>query len=224
MKKTGFTLAEILITLTIIGIASTLVAPAITNLVPDKNKVMVLKYNTMLNNAVNEIFSNEELYHPYTGYSLTKNEATGEVTGVKRFTAIKRDDNGNDIECSGLSCVTPRGTKTIKEELEDSLKLSSGKSSDGATWTINQDDAKFYISIKISSSNGCGSYSSSNCSKISKVDTFKFYINEDGVIKPNDPLTEAYVTNPTNTHSIKEDSASAKSLASKTYETYTPKQ
>ena len=52
MKKFGFTLAELLITLTIVGISVALVAPAVSNIMPDANKAKVLKYNVQLNNAL----------------------------------------------------------------------------------------------------------------------------------------------------------------------------
>ena len=38
MKKNGFTLSELIITLSIIGVASALMMPAITKAMPDKNK------------------------------------------------------------------------------------------------------------------------------------------------------------------------------------------
>lgn len=42
MQKAGFTLPELLITLTIIGVASALILPAISSIIPNKDKVMVL--------------------------------------------------------------------------------------------------------------------------------------------------------------------------------------
>jgi len=47
MKKLGFTLSEIIVTLCIIGVVAAITAPLIENLVPDKNKMMVLKYYKM---------------------------------------------------------------------------------------------------------------------------------------------------------------------------------
>ena len=44
MKKFGFTLAEIMIALSIVGVMAAVVGPAITNLAPDKNKVIYLDY------------------------------------------------------------------------------------------------------------------------------------------------------------------------------------
>lgn len=64
MKKTGFTIAEIVITLSIISVAAVLSMSAITNIVPDKYKVKVLNSYAKLGNAINSIFNNEEWYYP----------------------------------------------------------------------------------------------------------------------------------------------------------------
>ena len=48
MKKSGFTMAELLITLTIIGVTAALVIPAVMKMSPDKYKVRVLNiYNDL---------------------------------------------------------------------------------------------------------------------------------------------------------------------------------
>ena len=48
MKKTGFTLAELLITLGIIGVIVAILVPAVNNAMPDENKAMYLKtYDTL---------------------------------------------------------------------------------------------------------------------------------------------------------------------------------
>ena len=48
MKKTGFTLSELVITLAIIGVAAALVLPQVMNMAPDKYKVRVLNiYNDL---------------------------------------------------------------------------------------------------------------------------------------------------------------------------------
>ena len=48
MKKQAFTLSEILISLTIIGVVAAITSPLISGIIPDKDKVAVLKvYKTV---------------------------------------------------------------------------------------------------------------------------------------------------------------------------------
>ena len=43
MKKFGFTLSELLITVGIVGVVAALTAPAVSNIMPDRNKMMFMK-------------------------------------------------------------------------------------------------------------------------------------------------------------------------------------
>ena len=63
MKKQGFTLPELLITLAIIGVAAALLSPVFSNIIPDKNKVMILKKFNAIQNINNEILNNKEMYY-----------------------------------------------------------------------------------------------------------------------------------------------------------------
>lgn len=60
--KRAFTLAEVLITLGIIGVISALILPALNNMKPDQNKVMYLKAYDTLSSIVNSLASNSGLY------------------------------------------------------------------------------------------------------------------------------------------------------------------
>lgn len=63
MKKQGFTLVEVIIALTIIGLLAAFIAPAVLDLVPDKNKAKVLKYNTLMNNTIIDLLNNDYEYN-----------------------------------------------------------------------------------------------------------------------------------------------------------------
>lgn len=122
MKKTGFTIAEIVITLSIISVAAVLSMSAITNIVPDKYKVKVLNSYAKLGNAINSIFNNEEWYHPQT------------ILGTA---------------CHGLECVTTPDAK-LKELLgingtsgpDNSTWTFTPLAAGGYTLTIDMDASK----------------------------------------------------------------------------------
>ena len=62
MKKHGYTLAETLITLGIIGIAATLISPTFRQLIPSKEKMEFMECYRLLTNALPAID-----YTPQTG-------------------------------------------------------------------------------------------------------------------------------------------------------------
>ena len=63
MKKNGFTLAELLIALAVVGVVAALLAPTLQNLMPNNDKTKFLKvYDSIATAAVN-ILDNSELYY-----------------------------------------------------------------------------------------------------------------------------------------------------------------
>ena len=83
MKKFGFTLSEILITVGIVGVVAALTAPAVSNIMPDRNKMMFMKNYKELTTITEKLLQDPELY--YTTYTL--------------------DADGKKVPtCVGLSC------------------------------------------------------------------------------------------------------------------------
>lgn len=189
MKKTGFTLSELLITLTVIGVVSALVLPAVSGILPDKNKAKVIKYNAMLNNYINEIFADESIYCPYTAYDTTNGNT---------FLTI---DGNSTTPCYGLSCIKqslPEDyTRTAFEYLLEN-KFFPKVNKDGSSWDVQQavdpsDSTKtgiYWVEVK---TDGKKLIPYSTGAK--NVNTFYFNIDEYGNVKPGDALTEAFLKN-----------------------------
>lgn len=195
MKKSGFTLAELIITLTIIGVASALIVPALSDLIPDKNKAKVLRYYAMIGSAVDGMLSDENLYHPYTVY----NDALGKYTK----------------SCDGLACIGSAFTTEFKKHIGID---SNGTTSDGSKWAILGDMSYTYeIRIDIDASKPNNVYPSTSATHPKKATSFRFKIDKYGTVMPADPLTDAYLLNPYKTNDRKTDFEKAINFKSKSY-------
>ena len=196
MKKRGFTLAELLVSLSIVAIASALMIPAFTNMMPDKYKLRVLRYHAMIANATNRMLENEAIYY-------------------------KLDINGND-NCIGLECdaqplVAPynvgglggllyQGNGKYINILIDMLSLErvsplrlDYRTPDGTIWNINTEgtgnDWTTTITLTFDSKdNNNHSFDANHTSP----NQFIFIINRDGDVLAGDAMTDAYLNNPTN--------------------------
>lgn len=190
MKQSGFTLAELVITLSIIGMAAVLFAPKLVNIVPDKYKVKVLQYVALMENTTTAIMSDDTLFKQEYKYNAEQDETSP--------------------TCYGLECVNNFET-VFKEKLGIKNDLTGPENT---KWTISlSSNGDYEITIDMDGSK-TGCVYSSSC-KPKDVDTFKFILNKHGSVVPNDALTAAYIKNPFNINDRKADLDSAKLLLDK---------
>ena len=175
MKKFGFTLSELVVTLAIVGVAAALIAPNLSNLVPDKHKPKVLRYNAVLNNAVISIMNKK-------GYFQTVFE--------------------NNLPDNYI--------QNLRNDLAQELKLDPQfRYSDGSRWNIvDLTDQGGEIIIDTEPSVTKGQYGMDR-DRLSDIDTFIFRIDDAGNVSAGDPLTAAYLLNPTKLNDSKRDLATA---------------
>ena len=182
MKKFGFTLTELMISLTVIGVLAAVTAPALLNTISDKNKVKVLKYHAMLDNAINQIFEDEAVYHPRTGYS------NGNLITIATI-------NGTPTPCEGLTCLEQPFEDLLQDRLIDGIQ-------DGSTWRItNNNNGTFRVNVVVDDKEVI-QYSEENTRNIN---SFDFRIEQSGNILAGDALTDAYLNNPSRLNDKKND-------------------
>ena len=187
MKRKGFTLAEILIALAIVGSVAAISIPMVHRIMPDKDKAIVLK----VFKTVNEI--NDELINDPTMY---------------RFNV---DCQQHILQCSDRPLNLPdsdtihNGNRKYPQLLSERLNLSDTIQANGNTYTFTTSDGVDW-SLSGTATNGytltidtnnpqredC-SYNSSSCKNPRK---FSFQISNDAIITGSDPLTRAYLLNP----------------------------
>ena len=62
MKKLGFTLSELLVAIGVVAVGAALVAPTISNIVPDKNKIKVINCYNKINEINQKLLNAPDLY------------------------------------------------------------------------------------------------------------------------------------------------------------------
>lgn len=93
MKKYGFSLSEILVALAVVGIVAAIITPMSSAILPDKNKVEVLKAYNALSETTQNLLNNSMIYYDYVGdTNKDSQEAYGNYHRYKRA-------------CQGLGCA-----------------------------------------------------------------------------------------------------------------------
>lgn len=218
MKKNGFTLSELLITLTIIGIAAAISAPALTRLMPQKDKMQVIKYYHMVDNATDELLNTEGVY-------VLERNGDGVITCegfacTKQPSVFPYNNNADADKYSGnlkLPNLLADKLSLAQQEVGPGKDFWRGSASDGSVWLFEDLDemqpnlsGTIHLTIDI---NGIGKGEDNNFKlsnmddkgSINKPDRFMFEIDKFGDIKGFDPLTKVYLSNPINMHRKKED-------------------
>ena len=216
MKKTGFTLAELLITLGIIGVVSALTFSIATKLTPDKNKVLCLKAFDTISKTVKELAADSKIY-PTCKDANTDNNVNCKdfpLFNTNRTSAFNNDLYSGDKKlCSllaysmgvneaNISCSdTPYAfnADSFNNDFSSNLSFTTqngmqwrivpqvASSAVGATGTYQTD---IYVDVNGSEAPNC-IYNNDTCEK---PDRFKFMVAATGQVYAADPYSVQYVT------------------------------
>ena len=202
MKKNGFTLAEVLITLGIVGVAAALLTPIIGNAIPDKNKTKVINLYQAIASTTDTLLNDNSIYY----------------------------QKGSDDNCRGLGCqyiplTSPYNKAIFNGKLKygyllathlnvsDMTAVTTGntvefQTNDNVNWTIQTNNiGESIITLDLNGTDGKNcSYNKTLCPK---PDQFEFFVSQYGKIIGNDPLTTAYLGNSLKLNDKKKDYAAA---------------
>ena len=212
MKKRGYTLAEALIALTVIGIIAALVAPMANKFKPDTNKVMFLKTYDAIAQATREMASNTQFY-PTNNFNGNANDDTIIYTEIPLFNTdfvINADGenyngaSGNSKYCRLLSAYLNG------ENTNCSVDFKQIPDANEAEAFTTRNGAQFWVyTEKFETGDGTGRYRSNiyfdingpeqgkNCTYEAGVcdrpDQFMLAVNAQGDVFPTDAMAERYV-------------------------------
>lgn len=222
MKKEAFTLAELLITLGIIGVIGALMLPAINKLRPDENKTMYLKVYDELSKNISAIASNSKIYP-----ACKKDAANAEDPGVLCQEYPLLNTNASLIDtysgnaayqgkrklCSFLALsmggenanCTEDGYNYTDATFKNNLSFTTPN---GMQWRVvpqlystdmNTQTAQYRtdIYVDINPKNNDNDSAGQNCiydqNNCKTPDIFKFMVSADGIVHPADPVGKKYI-------------------------------
>lgn len=186
MKKFGFTLAEMVIAIAVVGVLAAASVPLVNSIIPDREKVQVLKAHKQIQSINQEIISNPSIYDPNDqqrqgflntdrplGWRPNNDALFGPTrTPNRKYSAILADYlKGENYNINNGSFTTP----------------------DGMLWTVaNANRGIIQVTVDVNGAQG------NNCSyNCNSPDTFLFSVTAtNGQVEGIDSLTRAYLANP----------------------------
>lgn len=219
MKKPGFTLAEIMVAIGVLGVLSAMLIPTIAKIAPDKNKVMFKKAYYTLERAADNMINDDNNY-PSNAIDTLANV----IRGFNYTTATTNTSNkfcyflSDELNTVGtVSCPATNATGTGTFTTTDGIKwtvyipISDATTTGNANLAANQTASSQFplnstlyttlITVDVnpaSNSSNCSEDALSNptvsaCSAGTSPDTFRINIRYDGKLQI--PTTDTNATN-----------------------------
>lgn len=186
MKRKGFTLSELIVALGIIGVVAAVAAPMINGIIPDKDKVLVLKVKRELSLINSDLLNNPTYYPKY------------DSTGTKKI-GLDNTDISSDWPSSMDYTASNKYPLLVASQLSltgdpatDGEKIIIFRTNDGLSWKFDTTTAPPYI-LTVDKD---GFYVGKNSSAVKNADQFVFNIDTRGNVTGADALTRAYLNNP----------------------------
>lgn len=194
MKKNGFTMVEVLIALTIVATVAAVTAPLISNIIPDRDKVLVLKaYKTLLD-INDDLLSDKSLYlqNGCVGLECTQLPSNPDFQDNNRFSGNVK--YRNLLMTKMKNTIEPNG---------QNFPDNAFSTQDGIIWIVDDNTRDVIIDFDKNNSDADScTFEDEGCDK---VDRFIFNVTSRGNVVGGDALTRAYLANPDKLNDKKHD-------------------
>lgn len=147
VKKTGsigfkgFTLAEVMIAVTVLGILSAMLIPAVMKLTPSNNKILFRKAYSTLSRAVNDMISDDEIYpvnqinsalSVTRGFNYTLLNSTPTYYATSKFCYLLADR----LNITGSAACQDNGNTGVPGPNGTGTGVGTFTTSDGMFWSV----------------------------------------------------------------------------------------
>lgn len=185
-KQKAFSLAEVLICISVIAVMYALLTPMMAKYSPKEKKVMLKKSYSTIEKVIDRMI-NDDVAYPDIKQGFDFIEATSKSSGYDKF-CYYFIDSMNTVEHNYRN--------------EDNTGTCTAKTSDGIYWSIeninpaSNDDYSKKISVDINGAkNPNCAYNGSSCKD---PDQYFVLVRRDGKIKLSDTYVIGLLENPTN--------------------------
>ncbi len=207
--KKGFTTAEVVITLGIIGALAVILLPVLIQDRPNQEMIMFKKAYTQLSRAVNELINDDDFY-PET--ELTSNIETNSGFGNNVevvYHGKKFGGTDNDAKTKFCKLVAVKLNIRGEEKCDvDAQTLANGGhfiTSDGIVWLMPINDfhgSEQEVTIDVNGSDGYNCFEGQSCKE---PDRFTIKVSRQGLITlPNNGIELKYLNSENNTKKYKD--------------------
>jgi prepilin-type N-terminal cleavage/methylation domain-containing protein len=207
MKK-AFTLAEIMITLVVIGVMLSMITPVILQLKPNKNKLMFKKAYYITERVINELV-NDERYYPTTDGSnaFFVDESNVFVNGSDYF-GLTKFCNLFAIKVNTVDTANCMSSQSIANQKNTKLNTGNFTTNDGIAWhlpttaetgftTVFKDGGQRDIIVDVNGTKQYSANTSPNCTydaaTCPKPDQFIIKVQSDGKLIVSGTLEKEYL-------------------------------
>lgn len=217
MKK-GFTIAELLITLGIVGVLAAMTAPVIMDMMPNDTKVRFMKAYNAIAVANDEMLDNSDLYKQ-TVYLTGSPDILGEPTCIGLGCVQQTTSMDPALNSATAYANSSKYAKILAYQFGiplDDVTTSGSKSTftakDGSSWEITstlstENSAKILNSNIVVDIDGKdkGDNCNSSTSSCKKPDQFKFKVDTYGAVSADDTLGKQFLKNAADVNSNSEE-------------------